>query len=307
MKNDLSRVSVVGAVLVALSLTVPQLASAQSPASAPATTQKADSTTAEVVKVAGNVQAAPVDAEGKATQWQPVKVGDRLAAGMQVRTALRSSLLLQFGDNVIVKIDRATSATIAQFHRTATQQKVKLDVGYGAVRAGVAEGSLESDMSIETPVATLTRRGTWDFGIEYEAGTGRFRIFLADRGLVEALNQLTQQRRTLLGGQYVTQMMIRWIETTKFDHYIPVQDWAGLTGADLVFCQMNDSGRSVVSPGGGLGIMNISGAGGNGQNGQQFFQDMPDITIPPIGPTRIDRPEGNFGTGGGGVLPKSTK
>lgn len=254
--------------------------------------------TAVAVKAVGSIQAADVPAEGQAAAWRPVRVGDRLGAGTMIRTGLRSSLLLQFGDNTIVKIDRVTSATIAQFHRTATTQRVKLDMGYGAIRAGVSEGTVQSDMTIETPAATLTRRGTWNFGIEYEAVTGRFVIYLEGDGLVEALNKLTEEQRLLERGQYVTEAMIRWIETADFDRYIPIPDWAGMTDTDWEFNVRNESGRTVLNVGGGSNAWSqarLEPVNPVTRTGVPVFPLIP-ILVPP-GRGVVDRPEGNFGTG----------
>ncbi len=281
--------------------------SKSAPTTQPAEPLPADAVmmTAVVVKVAGNVRMAPVVDAGQPIEWRPVSVGDRLPPGTQVRTSLRSSLLLQFGDSTIVKIDRATNATVSQFYRTAQQQRVKLDLGYGAVRAGVASGTLESDMTVETPVATLTRRGTWNFGIEYEAVTGRFRIFIEEHGLIEALNQLTNERRSLSSGEYLTYAMIRWIEAFKFDREIFVLDEFGLRGQESLAAHMNGSGRSILLPGGSPVLFGPR-ATLNAPSGRQAFGPILPVVgpVPPTPPLGVvDRPEGNFGTGGA-ILPK---
>lgn len=298
------------AVVTALVLVASASFAGAQPASAPTATQPAGARTpsAIAVKVTGDVRAASLGEPGEKLSWRPVAAGDHLASGTLIRTGLRSALLLQFGDNVIVKIDRATSMTVAQFYRSAHEQRIKLDLGYGAVRAGVAEGAIQSDMTIETPVATLTRRGTWNFGIEYEAVSGRFRIFVEDHGVVDALDQLTRQRRTLIAPEYVTQAMIRWIETAKFDRYVPIQDAFGLTRGDRLFEVYYGTGRGVVNAGGGADTLNAvqPGAGLNAaeivsqrQGAGTSFGPLPTI---PLTPGVRDRPEGNFGTGGA-VIP----
>lgn len=271
------------------------------PATAPA---DAEAASAVAVKVAGDVRTAPTTDAGQPPVWRPVTAGDQLGPGSRVRTGLRSSLLLQFGDSTIVKIDRVTLATVAQFYRTAQEQRVKLDLGYGAVRAGVAEGTLQSDMTIETPVATLTRRGTWNFGVEYEAVTGRYRMFLDDHGLVEALNQLTRERRLLLSGEYVTQAMIRWIETARFDRHVSIQEVFGLKGAEVTYNTLFDSGLGVVDPGAGPATLlartsGVPGAAAGAAAAAAATGLVPLGALPFLPPGgAIDRPEGNFGTGG---------
>jgi len=265
---------------------------------------------AVAVRVVGKVLSAPVVPLGGVPQWTPVREGQRLAAGTQLRTGIRSSVLLQFGDNVIVQVDRVTSATIAQFYQTARQQSIRIDLGYGAVRAGAVEGMIESDMTIQTPVATLTKRGTWGFGLEYEAVTGRFRAFLADRGLIDVINQLTNQRQSLAPGQYVTQAMIHWIQTAKFDRTVPIQDVFGLTRTETEFQAYQGDGMGVLQPG---GSSNFNTAGRDpaalyaditGEHAGQLTGLPPGAFITqPGGGTVFVRPEGNFGTGGA-VLPK---
>jgi hypothetical protein len=303
MNRRIPRIVAVIFVSALVGLSVVARAQQTPPTTAPATTEATlEPTEAVVVKVAGTVRAAPVVLPPDKPEWKPVHVGDRLGGGTVLRTGLRSSVLLQFGDTTIVKIDRVTSATIDQFYRTAQLQKVELDVGYGSVRAGVAEGALESDMTIQTPVATLTKRGTWNFGVEYEAVTGRFRFFVEDYGLVEALNQLTQKRQSIAAGQYVTQAMIRWIERASFARLVPILDIYGLTGTEVQFVEWQDSGQSVVDPGGGLAIYSASGLDRTALNNALIGQGVrPPTTLQtptPTGGGGINRAEGNFGTGG---------
>jgi len=271
---------------------------------------------AQVAKVEGTVQYALATPDGAAGEWKTAQVGDLLPAGAVIRTRLRSKVILTFGDDTIVLIDRATLASIDQFHRSEDTKRVKLGLGHGAVRAGVAETTLRSDMTIATPTATLSKKGTIDFGIEYEPSTGRFKVDLAREGLIEILNRLTGQARSIHPGQYVTQAMIRWIETAVFDRNVVVTDVFGLTAGERLFMAMNSSGSGVANPGGGA-TSNGSGAPGGGAGGGGaggLGGILARGGVPPLaaaavagrvvdtlrpGSRIIDRPEGNFGTGGG--------
>ncbi|HSW46314.1 MAG TPA: FecR domain-containing protein [Phycisphaerae bacterium] len=283
-------------------------ATTQPTAAAPSTqpASRGDPMQARIIQVSGRVQHATVDAAGNIGEWRDAKVGDELPAGTRVRTRLRSNVVLAFGDDSVVMIDRATLASIDQFHRSADTKVVRLGLGHGAIRAGVAETTLRSDMTIETPTATLSKKGTIDFGIEYEPSSGRFRVFLAREGLVEALNKLTQERRNVLTGQYVTQAMIRWITTATFDRHVALADLFGMTGSEKWFNALNGSGLGAVDPGGGMGISSLGSGAGQGQVGggfgQNFSRSLPTVTGP-TGPQAIDRPEGNFGTGGA-IVPR---
>jgi hypothetical protein len=279
-------------------------------AAPPATQPAGEPMQARVVKLEGTVQYALTDAAGTTGEWKSAKVGDALPAGTRIRTRLRSKVVLTFGDDTVVMIDRATLASIDQFQRVADTKEVRLGLGHGAVRAGVAETTLRSDMTIETPTATLSKKGTMDFGIEYEPSTGRFKIDLAHEGLVQALNRITNESRDLHAGQYVTQAMVRWVETAAFDRHVSFTDVFGQTGAEKLFNALNGSGLGSAEPGGGLAARTVllrqqGGTGGTGLNLGQGLTGVltgaallaPQSTTG--GPKIVNRPEGNFGTGSG--------
>lgn len=259
---------------------------------------------ARVIKVVGRATYSLSDDQGART-WQPAKVGDQLPAGTQVRTSLRSKLVLAFGEDSVVVVQQLTLSSIDQFHRSADTKVVRLGLGHGLIRAGVAETTLRSDMTIETPTATLSKKGTMDFGIQYEPSTGRFRVFLDQDGMIEALNKLTDESRTVLPGQYVTQAMHRWIDTASMDRWIPVVDTFGMTDAEEIFNRLQGTGLGVVEPGGGSTILAFSGRDAGrlaaALAAQRVRQQIPTVRLPITldGRRIIDRPEGNFGTGSG--------
>jgi len=279
------------------------------PAAASVTTQPAidQPFEAKIVEVAGKVSWATATDTGAAGEWRPVKVGDLLPAGARIRTQIRSKVVLMFGDDTVVLIDRATLASIDQFHRSGDTKRIQLGLGHGAIRAGVAETTLRSDMTIETPTATLSKRGTMDFGISYEPSSQRFRIFLAEEGLVEALNKITSESRLVRPGQYVTQAMIQWIQTATMDRWVPIVDVYGTTSAEKLFEAVKGSGLGVTDPGGGNQILTLSGRDA-GQFAATLQQEQlsrqnlaiaagASLLVRPTGPNVIPRPEGNFGTG----------
>ena len=66
----------------------------------PATQPTADEgMSARVLRVVGKVTYALTDANGQVGPWQAAKADDLLPAGTQVRTSVRSHLLLKFGDD----------------------------------------------------------------------------------------------------------------------------------------------------------------------------------------------------------------
>ncbi len=276
------------------------------PASTPATQPAASGLSAVVVLVAGHASVAMPGADGKAGEWRDAKVGDTLPPGTQIRTRTRSKLGLRFGDDTAVVIENATKASIDQFARAGDTQEVKLGLGYGAIRAGVAETTLRSDFAIQTPTATLSKRGTWDFRLEYEAVTGRFRASLAEEGLIEMFNQHNQQSMSVGPGQYLTQAMLQWFNTNAYDRWIPIIDWIGVDANEENFHALISTGITVVEPGGGYPTRTLSGASSDAFMGrlaalraaQQGGSNRPPSMIGG-GLRIINRGEGNFGTGSG--------
>ncbi len=291
------------AIYLYLTLIAATTAQAQAPAPqpAPAATRPAnidEPFQARVVLVSGSVS---YSLPGAA--WQPAKVGDQLPAGTKIRTQIRSRVGLAFGDDAVVVVERATLASIEQFHRTADTKRVALGLGHGTIRASTAETTLRSDMTIQTPTATLSKRGTHNFGISYEPSTQHFRIWIYGQGLVEALNELSMESQFLTAGQYVTQAMIQWILTNTLDRWVKVVDAYGLDDAEKLFNAINESGIGVVEPGEGANIYAMNGRDA-GQlaaalAAQQGLIPLILINQPPTLGV-VTRGEGNFGTGLGG-------
>lgn len=295
-----------------LTLNLAGVAIAQAPtatapaANTPAASQPAsidESFSATIVKVVGNVSYAPAGPDGKPGEFKPAKVGDKLPAGTMIKTALRSKVMLTFGPDSVVLIDRVTLASIDQFHRSGDTKKVQLGLGHGLIRAATAETTLRSEMTISSPVATLSKRGTIDFGMRYEAGTGRYVIWLNQDGLVEALDLLRNERRFVEPGQYVTQALLKWIETITLDRYVPVTDNWGLTGSEQAWnAKFGGSGAGVADPAGGSGIYSSSfspSSSSQGRTGGSTNRYVPSIISSDGSPFSVHRPEGNFGTGFG--------
>ncbi|HON67981.1 MAG TPA: hypothetical protein PLS23_15950, partial [Phycisphaerae bacterium] len=256
-----------------------------------------------VLRVVGNVQYALPDPDGQPGEFQPVREGDRLPAGAIIQTRLRSKVMLAFGPDTVVLIDRVTMASIDQFHRTGDTKKVQLGLGHGLISAAAVEGTLRSDMTISSPVATLSKRGTMDFGMRYEPGTGRYIVFLNEEGLVELIDWLRDAQRTLEPGQYVTQALLRWIEMRTLDRYVPINDPWGMTVAEFRWnAWYGSQGLGVVEPGLGAYTFRADYSPSNRPPPRPTqILSVPPVFLPPApgGPLQVGRPEGNFGTGFG--------
>ena len=288
--------------------TQPPAATAE-PAPAPAAgapDQQAEKTTslsAEVIEVSGSVDRAlpgvsPLESDG----WIVVTVGDRLDSRTQVRTGLRSHVNLRFGETTIVSVRSATHASIDQFYRSATAEHVRVDLGYGTVRGGSSRGRYRSDVIVNSTVATLAKRGTEGWEMWVEPMTGRFRIALAEEGLVEAIQRLSADRqvsRTVRPGEYATEDNIAnlWINQAAFDRLVQFYKTEWVTSSDAEFALEQDRGFAVLGPA-GAGVVDLSQ-----RTSARFvldqtaarMPDMPRLDTVILRPLR--RPEGNFGTG----------
>ena len=211
--------------------------------------EKAEQLKARVVSVAGAASWAPAAASPTDKQaWKAVQIGDEYDAGTQIKTSLRSAVVLTFGDDTVVKIERMTLASIDQFHKSATTKTTRLGLGYGAVRAGVAEGAMRSDFAVDSPVATLSKRGTDGIYFYREPRTGRFVISLARAGELEILHRIRQQLRLLRRGENVTQRLLDFILRSQLDRNFNFFT-GGLTDTELRFEMRNTTGLSILNPG----------------------------------------------------------
>lgn len=261
---------------------------------APAATQPSERAPIKacVLDVQGDVQHAPLDS----SEWVPCAVGDEYPEQTIIRTGIRSTVKFRIGEDdtyTALVVDSASKVVLSEAYRTADLKRVRVGVGYGRIRAGVAEGGLESDFTVDSPVATLSKRGTWDFGLFYERGTDRFEIFLLDQGLVEALDLVSGRRRTVLPREFVNQAMLRWMDQVNFVRNVPVPDILGQGDIAVAFNRLRTNGLGVLDPEGGSAILLDLSSG----RAQAAFVDMLPPTIAPAPPGRPSRPEGYFGTG----------
>ena len=272
------------------------------------TGDKTEVPAAVVIEVEGSVEwAGPGVAVLADEGWTPVELNDRLEAGQQIRTGLRSHVNLRFGEATFVSVRSATYASIDQFYRSATAESVRLDLAYGTIRGGSTEGEVRSDVTVESAVAALIKRGTEGWEMQVEPMTGRFRISLARYGLVEAIHKLRSGRRVLRSvrpGEYATERNIAnmWIKQDIFDRNVQFYQAEALTLADAEFTAINTRGYGTLSPGGGSTLVDLSARVNAVSVLDQLSGGLPPSTGPPstvvLTPLPILRPEGNFGTGG---------
>lgn len=108
--------------------------------------------------------------EGKS--WQGAAKGVKLGQGSLVRTGFASRCEVSFAGHSVVQVEPLSSLRVADYAGTASKQKVRAHLRYGAVRCGVEKGRIKTDTKISTPVSTLSIRGTLVY-VEYDAGRRR--------------------------------------------------------------------------------------------------------------------------------------
>ncbi len=252
-----------------------------------------------VIEVNGDVLYGPADGDAKT----PCKLNDEYPADTKILTGIRASIKLQVGEEepyTCLLIESSGKTYLSEAYKTQESKNVRIGVGYGRIRAGVAEGGLKSSFTVDSPVATLSKRGTWGFTMYYERDTDAFEIGLTDRGLVEAINQVTGQRRTVPPKQLVTQAMRRWLDESAVRNNIPVADFLGQSDVDIAFNQLRSSGLGVISPGQGREVLiNLNSSSARDEFSRQVEQVLPPPVAPIVDNSNRFRPEGFFGTGRG--------
>ncbi len=260
----------------------------------------------EVVELQGSPVVGPVGLKIGKDGWTPLKLRDRLGAGDVVFTSLRSKVklaALPAKPPTVMMLESGTLLNIEEAAIVNGVAKVRLGLGYGAVRAGVAEGQVRSDMEITCPVATLSKKGTDIFRFEYD--NGRFNMSLSPlgRGMLQALQFRSgksggMRSRFVTPGQFVTHRMGQTIDNVKFSRGVSVNDVFGIRGNDRLFTLMNNHGFGFLLPQGGsmafFGAPNkgLFGHPGFLQQGQRFPRRIREA---------FNQHDGNFGIGQGSL------
>lgn len=258
----------------------------------------ADVTTAPVAAKNESLRYQVVACDGKASVagigvdpatdagWRPIKVGEYLTAGQQVRTGARQVVQLVAVPSdppTVIQIEKMSHVQISDLEfRAGDQGKEaysRMQIGYGAVRAGVAEGATRSNMEIASPGATLSKKGTDIFRFWYY-NQNDWGMSLSDRG--RGLIQAIQNRQNLgitggglsgsnsrfvRPGQSVNQEMLRTIETEIFNRFVNVNDLYGLTNGDIKLISLWGNGLNIRGLSGNLiQLRDVTGTDGDMNN-----------------------------------------
>jgi hypothetical protein len=253
-----------------------------------------------VIKVVGKVQHS---VEGT-TQWVNTKVGDTLDSGTQIRTGVQSSVQIRLHTAALVQVRAVSRILLADLASGPGYEKSHINLHYGVIRAGVVADKVNADFQISTPAAVMSREGTQGIEMSYDPATGNFSVSLDTEGLIRVLKTLTNQRRAITPGQFVTQAFQRWVETAVFIRTVSFVDPFGTTRIEGTFYAFNSGGRTVLNPTGPNNPNSALGTSvqygytpGLGENALQTMtteQIINRILNPPI-PSYNYR-YGNFGT-----------
>lgn len=261
-----------------------------------------------VQEFAGEVEYSLISADvtgAAGAKWTQVQVGDRLGAGVKIRTMFSSSVKLVLDPSApptVMLLEPMSVFAVEELGLQNGISKSRFALGVGAVKAGVAEsGDTKSDMEITTPTGTLSKKGTDIFGVEYQ--NGRFRMWLTSdgRGLIRAIqfklgsqgNLIGTRSRYVTPGQFVTQEMFKAIDHVKFDREINVNDYFGQTGNELLTL-LNNRGFAFLLP---LGDNTVNWLGSPSQQPTDGMTSvMGGVTTAGLG-RATPRRDGDFGIG----------
>lgn len=196
---------------------------------------------AVAVRIKGQVRAAPVGAKPTdADAWKPVQVGDTLTQGMQVMTGLGSELILRIGDEepyTELKIGRQSLVSLDLLFKTAERKASLVTLGHGDVTIAVDVGGLESDFVVDTPVATLSKRGTEGLYFRYVPLVHEIEAGILETG--SGLGYLYRKRdgrgQAFGRGQRTNLNLPPLTETLRRGRLVNFLDPSALRGWDVIF------------------------------------------------------------------------
>jgi hypothetical protein len=221
------------------------------------------------------VGAKPTDADA----WKPVEVGDTLSQGMQVETGLGSELILRIGDEepyTELKVGRQSLISLDLLFKTTARKASLVTLGHGEVTIAVDEGGLHSDFVVDTPVATLSKRGTNGLYFRYvplvhdveagilETGSGLGYLFRKRDGRGQAFGR----------GQHTNLNLPPLTETLRRGRLVNFLDPSALRGWDVIFnFRQGNTGFGALVAAEGSGFLSEIGRLPGGQLVEQSLAD----------------------------------
>jgi hypothetical protein len=92
--------------------------------------------------------------------WQEAKINDVVAAGVEVRTGLRSHAALRVGRNATALLDAGTLFQLPTIAQDGETLRTSAAVKHGRADFKVDKVGLSNDFKVVTPSTTLAVRGT---------------------------------------------------------------------------------------------------------------------------------------------------
>ena len=170
----------------------PAATATPAPAAAQAPAPKVGAT---VKTVTGTVETRPsVD-----QPWAPVKVGQPLAEGADLRTGFRANCILEM-DQSTLKVDPLTVLRIGELHREGDTIRTRVYMKQGNAAAAVQKAGAKNDFAIVTPSATLSVRGTHEIQCRFFAIFGG-RYGLTEAGLLAIINNIIGNAKNVHPGE----------------------------------------------------------------------------------------------------------
>jgi len=146
----------------------------------------ADPLVAVVKIVEGTVETRPAVGQ----PWVPVKVGDTLAEGADIRTGFRARCVLEMNKNAL-QVESLAVIRIGELRRDGQTVRTRILLKQGGTETNVEKkDGVKNDFAIVTPTATLSVRGTNDVQASFFPGFGG-NYGLGGSGFINVMNNFT--------------------------------------------------------------------------------------------------------------------
>jgi hypothetical protein len=153
----------------------------------------------KLIAVIKTVEGTVESRAGVGQDWAPVKVGDQLGEGIDIRTGFRARCVLEMNKNML-QVDPLTVVRIGELRRDGDTVRTRILLKQGNTETNVQKGGTKNDYAIVTPTATLSVRGTEGVQAGFFQGFGG-NYGLTGTGLINLASSLTGSRTNLTPGQ----------------------------------------------------------------------------------------------------------
>jgi hypothetical protein len=182
---------------------------------------------AAVVKIVeGTVETRPAVGQ----PWTPVKVGDSLAEGADLRTGFRARCVLEMTQNA-VQVAPLSVIRIGELRREGDTVRTRILLKQGNTESNVNKEANKNDFAIVTPSATLSVRGTYGVQAGFFQGFGGT-YGLTGSGLTQLLSHLTGSSTGLHPGENSNDQATPFHQVLAQQFRPAILDQHGIEGAE---------------------------------------------------------------------------